>query len=272
MTIAAYDVAKIIQHRLPGFKPKIAMILGSGSGDLAHQIEDPTIIPYSELPGFHTPTVEGHGGKLYLGKIKGVSMVCLQGRAHYYEGIDNAVIKTMVRSMKLLGCETWLATNAAGSLQKKMKPGGLVLVKDHINFQFNSALVGPNEDDFGTRFPGMEDAYDLGIRKEFLRIAKKLKIPLVEGVYLGVVGPSFETPAEINAYRILGADLVGMSTIPEVIVARHCAMKVGVISVVTNMAAGMSDEKITHEAALKMGKTASEKLIALISAYLESCR
>lgn len=157
----------------------------------------------------------------------------------------------MVRTLKLLGCETWLATNAAGSLRENLKPGSLVLVKDHINFQFNNALVGPNEDDFGSRFVSMEDAYDPILRTKFLQIVDHLSINLPEGVYIGVLGPAFETPAEIKAYRLLGADVVGMSTIPEVVIARHCGMRVAVISVVSNFAAGMTEEKVTHEQTLR---------------------
>lgn len=269
MTLAAYDALKKIRHRAPDFQPKLAIVLGSGLGDLTNEIEDPVIISYHELPGFHKPSIEGHAGNLYLGKIKGVSVACLQGRAHYYEGADNHAIKTMVRTLKLLGCETWFGTNAAGSLRKEIRPGSLVLVKDHINFQFTNVLVGVNEDDFGLRFVSMEDAYDSGLRAQLLKIAKQLQIDLSEGIYLGALGPAFETPAEINAFRILGADLVGMSTIPEVIVARHCGMRVAVISVVSNFAAGLTEEKVTHNLTLRGVKLATEKLTQLVLAFIE---
>ncbi len=272
MTIAAYDAAKTIQHLAPESKPIIAIVLGSGLGELANHIEDPTIISYDDIPGFHTPAVEGHGGKLYLGKIHGLPVACLQGRPHYYEGIPNVVLKTVVRTMSLLGCKQWLATNASGSMRIDIETGSLVLVNDHINLQFTNALVGENDDDFGPRFVGMEDAYDPEIREQFKKIAKQLTIDLHEGIYIGVLGPSFETPAEIKAFRILGADLVGMSTVGEVIVARHCDMRVGVISVVTNMAAGMTSEKIMHDVALSVAHKASKNLIELILAYIETLK
>ena len=272
MTLASYDALKEIRRRAPDFQPKLAIVLGSGLGELSNEIEETIVISYHKLPGFHKPKIAGHAGNLYLGKIKGVPVACLRGRAHYYEGADNNAIKTMVRTMKLLGCETWLATNAVGSLREDIEPGTLVLVRDHINFQFNNVLMGQNEDDFGPRFVSMEDAYDPHFRAQFLEIANQLKIDLPEGVYFGVLGPAFETPAEINAYRILGADVVGMSTIPEVVTARHCDMHVGVISVVSNFAAGMTKEKVTHEQTLRGVKLATEKLTQLILTFIQRYR
>lgn len=269
MTLVSYDALKEIRHSAPDFQPKLAIVLGSGLGELSNAIEETIVISYHELPGFHKPKIAGHAGNLYLGKIKGVPVACLRGRAHYYEGADNNAIKTMVRTMKLLGCETWLATNAVGSLQKDIEPGTLILVRDHINFQFNNVLMGQNEDDFGPRFISMEDAYDPHLRAQFLEIANQLKIDLLEGVYFGVLGPAFETPAEINAYRIFGADVIGMSTIPEVVSARHCGMRVGVISVVSNFAAGMTKEKVTHEQTLRGVKLATEKLTQLILTFIQ---
>lgn len=269
MTLASYDALKEIRRRASGFQPKLAIILGSGLSELSNAIEETIVISYHELPGFYKSKITGHTGNLYLGKIKGVPISCLCGRAHYYEGADNNVIKTMVRTMKLLGCETWLATNAVGSLREDIEPGTLVLVRDHINFQFNNVLIGQNEDDFGPRFVSMENTYDPHFRAQFLEIANQLKINLPEGVYFGVLGPAFETPAEINAYRILGADVVGMSTIPEVVTARHCDMRVSVISVVSNFAAGMTKEKLTHEKTLHGVKLATEKLTKLILTFIQ---
>ena len=269
MTLTSYDALKEIRRRAPCFQPKLAVVLGSGLGKLCNEIEETIVISYHELPGFHKPKIAGHAGNLYLGKIKGIPVACLRGRAHYYEGADNNAIKTMVRTMKLLGCETWLATNAVGSLREDIEPGTLVLVRDHINFQFNNVLIGQNENDFGPRFISMEDAYDPHFRAQFLEIANQLKIDLPEGVYFGVLGPAFETPAEINGYRILGADVVGMSTIPEVVAARHCNMRVGVISVVSNFAAGMRKGKITHEQTLHGVKLAIEKLAQLILTFIQ---
>lgn len=270
MTVTSYDVLKEIQLHTPDFKPKIAIVLGSGLGELSEKIEQPIIIPYHKLPGFHKPQVDGHDGKLYLGKIKGVQVACLKGRPHYYEGVDNNSIKTMVRTLKLLGCKIWLATNATGSLKEEIKPGTLVLIKDHINLQFNNALIGPNEDDFGPRFVSMEDAYDPTLRNKFLQIADHLSITLPEGIYLGVSGPTFETPAEIKAYQLLGADVVGMSTIPEVVIARHCGLRVAAVSVVSNFGAGMMKEKVTHEQTLRGVKLATEKLTRLVLSFIEN--
>ncbi|MFV9988974.1 MAG: purine-nucleoside phosphorylase [Coxiella endosymbiont of Dermacentor nuttalli] len=269
MTLASYEALKEIRYHAPDFRPRLAIVLGSGLGELTNQIEEPIIISYHQLPGFHKPKIEGHAGNLYLGKIKGIPVACLRGRTHYYEGVDNNPIKTMVRTFKLMGCEAWLATNASGSLREDIKPGSLVLIKDHINFQFNNALVGPNEDDFGPRFVGMEDTYDPILRIKFSKIAAQLSINLPEGVYIGVLGPAFETPAEIKAYRILGADVVGMSTIPEVIIARHCGMRVAVISVVSNFASGMMEEKTTHEQTLRGVKLATKNLTRLVLTFIK---
>ncbi len=269
MTKAAIDSAKMIQKRIPNFKPKLTMVTGSGLGVLADHIENATVIPYAELPGFHAPKVEGHAGEMHLGYLKGVPVACLKGRAHFYEGIDNNAIKTLVRTMKLLGTEIWLATNAAGSMRQEVGLGSLVVLKDHINFQFNNPLVGPNDEEFGGRFVSLEDAYDPQLRRELLEIAKSLNIELTEGIYVAVLGPSFETPAEIQAFRTLGGDLVGMSTVPEVIIARHCDMRVAVISAVTNLAAGMSERQVTHDETLRGAKLAQENLIQLILSFIE---
>jgi xanthosine phosphorylase len=261
---ASHDALKIIHQRATNFTPKIAIILGSGSGALAEHIEKTVVIPYQDLPGFHTTTVAGHKGNLYLGKIKGVPVACLQGRPHYYEDVSNDVIKTMIRTLKLMGCETLLATNASGSIRKEIPAGSLVLINDHINFQFNSVLVGENDESFGPRFISLQDLYDRQLRKQILNAAKKLKIKMKEGIYIGVIGPSYETPAEINAFRIWGADVVGMSTIPEVIVAHHCGMRVAAISVVTNMAAGLANTEITHEETLHNAQMAADRLVPLV--------
>ncbi len=270
MTVQATESSEIIKQKLPQFQPEIAIVLGSGLGVLAEHIDNPTVVPYEQLPGFHKPGVEGHGGKLFLGHLQGVPVMCLQGRAHFYEGVDNETIQTMVRTARALGCKTWLATNASGSLHADTPPGSLVAIKDHINLQFNNPLVGPNDDNFGPRFIGMEDAYNAQMRKELAAIARSLNIPLKEGVYLGVLGPSFETPAEINAFRILGADLVGMSTIPEVIAARHCGMKVMAIAVITNLAAGMHNVNLTHDETLKGAKLGAQSLVQLVLKFLEN--
>lgn len=264
MTQFSKQAVNYIQTKCPNFTAQYGIILGSGLGPLANEITNATVIPFHELPGFPACTVEGHEGALYLGYIKNVPVVCLQGRAHLYEGTANETLQAMTRTLKLLGCHTLLGTNASGSLRAEIPPGHLVLVNDHINMQFNNPLVGPNDDSFGPRFIGMEDAYDPELREKFHKIATTLNIPLEEGVYIGVLGPSFETPAEIRAFRTLGADLVGMSTIPEVICARHCNMKVCVIAVVTNLAAGMSEQKLSHEVTLSGAAKAQADLIQLV--------
>ena len=263
-----HKAATIIKQSKPDFTPKIGIILGSGLGPLAQQIEDATTIPYTQLPGFPKCAVAGHGGNLHLGMLRGTPVVCLEGRAHVYEG-NIEVIKTLIRTLKLLGCELLIATNAAGSLRKEVGTGSLMLITDHINFQFTNPLIGPNDEKFGERFVAMENVYDLDLRKKLSTIAQRLNIELPEGVYLAVSGPSFETPAEIHAFRTLGADAVGMSTIPEAIIARHCGLKVLAISAITNLAAGMNPETLSHEQTLRAAKLSVDKLITLLLTFIE---
>jgi xanthosine phosphorylase len=262
------QAVEYINERSNNFSPKLGLVLGSGLGVLANDIENPIAISYDDIPGFFNCSVAGHGGHLYLGMLKGVPVACLQGRAHFYEGISHDDVLTPMRTLRMLGCDTLISTNASGSLREEVTPGNLVLVKDHINFQFNNPLVGKNNDAFGPRFIGMEDTYDLEIRETFKRLAGELDISITEGVYFGVLGPSFETPAEIHAFKMLGGDLVGMSTIPEVLAARHCGMKVAVIAVITNMGAGMSSQKLSHDVTLAGAKLGADNLIRLVNAYL----
>ena len=269
--------AKLINELVPSFKPKVAIILGSGLGPLADEIEDAKVIPYEDIPNFPSCTVAGHSGELYLGKLGGVPVACMRGRAHFYEGyshfyedLSTERLLTPLRTLKLLGCEMLLATNAVGSMREEIHANELVLIKDHINFQFNNPLVGTSDGEFGSPFVSMDDAYDLELRKQFLELAKNLNIKLHEGVLFGVLGPTFETPAEVNAFRILGGDVAGMSIVPETIIARQANMRVSVISVVTNMASGMSEEKVTHELTLRGAKESIQHLIQLVMAFLES--
>jgi len=258
--------AEIISKRTSNFKPKIAIILGSGLGRVAQKIKQSAVIPYDDLPYFSVSRIEGHGGNLHIGMLNNIPVVCLEGRTHTYEG-GNAleVIKNIVYTLKLIGCETLFTTNAVGSLNKDVGVGRLVLIKDHINFMFsNNILLGPNNDKFGDRFVSMDNVYNSELRQKILAVAKKHQIPLGEGIYLGTSGPTFETHAEIRAFKILGADIIGMSTIPEVIAARHCGMKVISLSAVTNLAAGLSDETLTHEGTLKGAALAIENMANLI--------
>jgi xanthosine phosphorylase len=264
-----HQAAAIIKERCPNFKPIIGIVLGSGLGGFSEELEDVVTISYDELPGFPKMTVEGHHGNLLLGHFSGVHVVCLQGRAHRYEGANHDAVKTYVRTLKLLGCEYFLATNASGSLREEVGPGSLMLITDHINMQPDNPLVGPNDDEFGPRFPPLDEAYNLDMRKRFLDIAHEESIILNQGVYLSVLGPNYETTAEIKAFRIMGADAVGMSTVPEVLVANHCGLKVAVIATITNYATGLDQTSHSHEAVIAMAKKAGEKLNQLVRRFVE---
>lgn len=271
MTDEAVGASESIKKKFPDFHPEIALVLGSGLSQLSQHIKNPQIIPYESLPGFSRTTVEGHCGEFVLGELEGKSIVCMRGRLHLYEGAPIKTLQTMVRTCHLLGCRVWVATNAAGSLRPESRPGDLMLINDHINFQFHNPLVGINDERFGPRFVSLENAYDRELREHLLSVAATLKIPLLEGVYLGVLGPSFETPAEIKAYRILGADLVGMSTVSEVILARHCGMRVVGISVITNLAVGLHPVDVTHSETLKGAAMGAKKLVPLVQHFIKTC-
>jgi xanthosine phosphorylase len=236
---------------------------------LADRIEDATAIPYSELPGFPEPGVEGHAGRLVLGRFGGVPVACLQGRVHLYEGQPPRAVQTLVRTLKVMGCEILLVTNAAGSLRLDVEPGSLMMIEDHINLQPTNPLVGPNDDDFGPRFPPMAGAYDADLRGELRSAASDLGITLHEGIFVACLGPNFETPAEIRAFQALGGDSVGMSVVPEVIVARHCGLRVAAISVLTNLAAGLTFDELSHEQTLHYANLAADDLGRLIERFLE---
>ncbi|CEK10899.1 purine-nucleoside phosphorylase [Legionella hackeliae] len=267
---AAHLAANQIKELVPNFKPTLGIVLGSGLGSFADQLEDAVSIGYDRLPGFPKLTVHGHGGNLVLGYLSGVGVVCLQGRAHTYEGIDYEVVKTYVRTLKLLGCDYFFATNASGSLREDVGPGELMLITDHINMQPGNPLVGPNDDEFGPRFIPLDNAYDKGMRDKLLQIAHKENISLNQGIYLSVLGPNYETAAEIRAFRIMGADAVGMSTVPEVLVANHCGMKVAVIATITNYATGLACTSHSHEAVVLMASKAAEKLNRLVKQFIAS--
>lgn len=264
MTDFPEQAAAIIAQKMPGFKPKLAIVLGSGLGPLAELISDSVCIPYADLPGFPELNVHGHTSQLTLGYLEGLPIACLQGRAHTYENPDYEPIKTYVRTMKLIGCEYYIATNAAGSLRSDVGPGSLVLINDHINFQPGNPLVGPNADKFGPRFPPLDKAYDADLRALIKQQAEALQINLPEGIYISVLGPSYETVAEINAFKILGADVIGMSTVPEVIVANHCGLKVAVISTITNLATGLTTTSHDHNEVVIQAERASKQLCLLM--------
>ncbi len=267
-TTPAYMSAEKIKAQCPNFNAKIGIVLGSGLGNFVEQLEHTVTIPYEELPGFPKTTVVGHGGKLVLGELSGVGVVCLQGRAHSYEGNTFDTVKTYVRTLKLLGCDYFLATNASGSLRDDVGPGELMLITDHINMQPGNPLIGPNDDDFGPRFLPLDNAYDLRLREILLNVARVHQVDLHQGIYIAVVGPNYETAAEIRAFRILGADAVGMSTVPEVLVANHCGMKVAVIATITNYATGLAHTSHSHEAVVAMAAKATDKLGRLVKQFV----
>ncbi|SFM11178.1 xanthosine phosphorylase [Rugamonas rubra] len=264
-----FQAAAIIRARIPAdFKPRIAMILGSGLGVLAEQMSDAVTISFDELPGFPISTVHGHAGELVIGTLSGVSVVCMKGRGHVYEGYGLGVMTSAVRTLKLLGCEMLFVTNAAGSLRPEVDAGSLVALTDHINFLPGTPMMGPNDERFGPRFFSMANAYDADLRNLLKDTAAAKGITLHEGVYIAYAGPNFETPAEIRAFGRLGADVVGMSVVPEVVSARHCGLKVVGVSVITNLAEGLSPFPLSHEQTLKYAAIGAKSLIELILAYL----
>ncbi|HEY7387286.1 MAG TPA: purine-nucleoside phosphorylase [Bryobacteraceae bacterium] len=249
-------------------RPAIAVVLGSGLGAFANELTNPTAISYSEIPGWPCSTAIGHAGELILGCLSSLPLAVMAGRAHLYEGYSPAQVTFGVRVLGRLGVHSVVFTNAAGGINLAFQRGGLVLISDHINLQGVNPLVGPNDESAGPRFPDMSEAYAAKYREIARQAAAELGIPLAEGVYAALVGPSYETPAEIRYLRAIGADLVGMSTVPEVIVANHMGMKVLAISCVTNMAAGILPQKISHEEVLETGAMVRGTLVELLKRVL----
>jgi len=250
------------------YQPKVGLILGSGLGSLADEIQNPNIFPYHEIPGFPVSTVKGHTGQLVIGELDGQIVVAMQGRIHFYEGYSMKEITFPVRVFKALGIDKLIVTNACGGINPLLYPGALMLIKDHINFMGDNPLIGPNDERLGTRFPDMLHAYDKQLLKLAQNVAKKLDIRTFTGVYSAVTGPTFETAAEIKMLDILGADTIGMSTIPEVIVAVHSKIKVLGISAVTDMAMINPDIPITHEDVIKVANEIKPRFIQLIRGVL----
>ena len=251
--------------------PRVGVVLGSGLGAVADAVEDPVLVGYEDLPGFPRPTVFGHAGRAVLGTISGVPVAVLQGRAHLYEGGDLDALRTPVRALRAAGAEILVLTNAAGSLRPSVGPGSLMAIIDHINLTGVNLLVGPNDDALGPRFPSLRDAYDPALLDMLRESAQTLGVGLAEGVYLAVIGPSFETPAEIRAFRMLGADAVGMSTVQETILARHSGLRVAAVSVITNLAEGMSDEPLSHEQTLRAAEVGAVDLSRLLLEFIRRC-
>ena len=268
---APFDAAEIIRRLAPAnFKPRVALILGSGLGVLADQMSDAVGIGFDALPGFPISTVHGHAGELVLGTLSGVPVACMKGRGHFYEGYGMGVMTNAIRTLKLLGCDLLFVTNAAGSLRPEVDAGSLVALTDHINLLPGTPMVGPNDERFGPRFFSMANAYDRDLRQQVQQSAAAHGIALHEGVFVACPGPNFETAAEIRMMARLGADVVGMSVVPEVISARHCGLKVVGVSVITNLAEGLSDVPLSHEQTLKYAAIGAKDLVRLILAFLES--
>ena len=238
--------------------PDVLMILGSGLGNFADNIDNPIVIPYKKIPNFEVSTVTGHAGQLVVGYVGDKYVAVMQGRVHFYEGYPMNKVAFPVKVFAKMGTKTLIATNAAGIVNENFKPTELMVLTDHINLMFNNPLIGVNNDELGPRFPDMSEVYTKSLRDLAEQVAGRLDVPLHKGVYMAMCGPSYETPAEVRMARILGADAVGMSTVPETIVARHAGMKCLGISCLTNYAAGISNEELNHEEVMANSKVANE--------------
>lgn len=267
MNNAIREAAHFVLSRISA-PPRIGIILGSGLGGIAGKIENKVEIPYGEIPHFARSTAPGHKGQLVYGTLSGVPVICMQGRLHYYEGHEMSSIVFPIRVMKLLGISALIVTNAAGGVNTDFQVGDLMLIEDHINLMGRNPLIGPNDADFGPRFCDMTYAYTPVLRQLAEKTAAAMNIQLRHGVYLAVSGPSYETPAEIRAFRTLGASAVGMSTVPEVIAASHCGLRVLAFSLITNMAAGVLDQPLTEEEVIEIGKAKGGVLQDLIMRLL----
>ena len=261
--------ANYIREKLGGFQPEILLILGSGLGQFGELVEAPIFVPYPEIPHFRHSTAPGHKGRFVFGFLAGKKVAVMQGRIHLYEGYTPEEAAYGVRVMKLLGVKTLIVTNAAGAVNTAYRPGEITLISDHILLFPRSPLIGPNDERFGLRFPDMSKVYTPSLRALAKQAAAALGIRLNEGVYMYFPGPQYETPAEVRAARILGADMVGMSTVPEAIAARHCGMDVLGFSLATNMAAGILDQPLSEKEGLETGEACKESFSALMTRIME---
>lgn len=244
---------------------EIGIILGSGLGTLGEKIQNPQLVDYDSIPDFPVSTAPGHIGRFVFGTLNGKRVMCMQGRIHLYEGYPAESVVMPIRVMKMMGVKTLIVTNAAGGINENFDVGDIMVISDHINFTGRNCLMGKNDDRFGVRFPDMSFGYSPDLSKIAFKCAKRLQIKLQKGVYIGCTGPSYETPAEIRAFRIMGADAVGMSTVQEVIAANHCGIEVLGFSLISNKAAGLSGERLTEEEVLTIGKQKSEEMQTLIT-------
>jgi len=269
MDPALRTACEYLTERIPAL-PIVGVILGSGLGDFADLLTDAVTVPYSEIPGFPASRVVGHAGKLVAGSVRGVPVAVLSGRVHFYEGHPMAAVVFPARVLGLLGCRDVIVTNAAGGIDKTFRAGDLMLITDHINAMGTNPLVGANEDDLGPRFPDMSDAYRKDLRALALHVATHKRIPLKRGVYVGLHGPSYETPAEIRMLRRWGANAVGMSTVPEVIALNQMGVGVLGISCITNMAAGVLPKKLAHSEVLETTARVKDRFVRLLGAIVET--
>jgi purine-nucleoside phosphorylase len=261
----AEHAARFIRARAGGGDDiRIALVLGSGLGAFADRIEEAQALPYAEIPGFARSTVEGHAGRLVLGRVGGVSVAAMQGRFHFYEGYTLEEVTFPIRALSLLGVKSILLTNAAGGLNNAFEQGSLVCISDHLNLMGTNPLLGRNDPRFGPRFPDMTEVYDREYQDAAIGEAHAMGLELRRGIYAALAGPSYETPAEIRMLRLLGADAVGMSTVPEAIVARHMGLRVLGLSCITNMAAGVLDKPINHEEVIETGERVHETFAELL--------
>lgn len=264
------QTADFIQSQCPKRKIQGAVVLGSGLGVFADTLQNPVAIPFSKIPNFPPATVQGHAGQLVIGDIApGFTIACMQGRFHYYEGHDMKTVAFPTRVFKQLGANFMIVTNAAGGINTGFKPGTLMLITDHLNLMGDNPLKGANSDFLGPRFPDMSEAYSPKLRQLALSVAQKEKIDLQQGVYAGLSGPCYETPAEIRMLRGLGADAVGMSTVPEVIAANHAGLPILGISCITNLAAGLSDNKLSHDEVMETAEQVRSQFVRLLNGILQ---
>ena len=268
MAITLYDraseAARYVQAKAHSRAPRVAVVLGSGLGGVADAVEDAIDIPFGEIPHFVTSTVEGHDGKLIMGSCGGIDVVLMKGRLHFYEGYSMEDVTLPVRVFSIMGIRSLILTNAAGGTAPHLSPGSLMVITDHINMMGENPLRGPNDERFGPRFQDLTEVYTPAYVEVAHEAAREVGVVLHEGVYMALRGPSYETPAEIRMVRKLGADAVGMSTVPEATVARHCGMKVLAISCITNIAAGLSTGEINHNEVIEVGARAGKQLAELI--------
>jgi purine-nucleoside phosphorylase len=257
------DAAAFVRSRTR-LRPQVGLILGSGLGGLADAIERDATISYADVPHFPRSTVEGHSGNLVVGLLEGMPAVAMQGRVHFYEGYSMGEVIFPVRVMGALGVQTLIVSNAAGGLNPQFRAGDLMVITDHINFMGTNPLIGPNESDFGVRFPDMSQPYDPDLIRVVERAAREEGVPLRRGIYIAVTGPSYETPAELRMLRGFGADAVGMSTVPEVIAARQMEMRVAGITAITDMATGEQVEKVTHESVIAVAREVEPRFVRLV--------